>query len=341
MTSQRLYAAFAVALATACATTTNPSLPTALASGELAEPAARLVLVGDAGRSEAEEHLVAVADWIARDDVPTRVLFLGDNFYPRAEWTDPALRRAILDPQRALGRVPSDVVFVPGNHDWRVNGNGAPLLDRVSELSRAASPARWRPAPGERGPEVIEELGFRVIALDSDQWIARREPERLRAAEAALRDELACAGCGASIVVAHHPLTSSGPHGDCASAARRLLRFDQDLHSTPYREYVRAIEAILREHPPLLFAAGHDHSLQVAVGAWDGAHVVSGAGSELTRVCAQDAPLSWSAKGFMSVERAADGGTRLRVFRFGDPASCGAKRFCEIHRQPLTARSAP
>lgn len=333
--------AFAAALASACATAPNPSLPAALASGELAEPAARLVLVGDAGRSEAEEHLDAVADWIARDDVPTRVFFLGDNFYPRAEWEDPALRRAILDPQRALGRVPSDVVFLPGNHDWRVSGSSTPLLDRVRELSRDASPGQWRPAPGERGPDVFEELGFRVIALDSDQWIARREPERLRAAEEALRAELACAGCGASIVVAHHPLTSSGPHGACASAARRLLRFDQDLHSTPYREYVRAIGAILREHPPLLFAAGHDHSLQVAVGAWGGAHVVSGAGSEITRVCAQDAPLSWSANGFVSLERAADGGTWLRVFRFGDASSCGAKRFCEIHRQPLTARSAP
>jgi hypothetical protein len=83
-----------------------------------------------------------------------------------------------------------------------------------------------------------------------------------------------------------------------------------------------------------LYAAGHDHSLQLAATPW-GAHAVSGAGSEVTPVCGERAPLSWSANGFMSIERGADGALLLRVLRFGDEASCGATRFCEIHRQAL------
>jgi hypothetical protein len=329
----RLRTVLAAALLAACASAPSTPPPT-LALPEPPQPAARLVLLGDAGRKHGAEHLAAVGRWIARDEAPTLVVFLGDNFYPKRAWKEAKSRNAILRSQREILHDAADVVFVPGNHDWRVNGSSAQVPERLAALASSAAPARWQPAPGEPGPALIERHGFRVIALDSDQWIAAREPEALRQAEASLRAAIACEGCARSIVVAHHPLQSTGPHGDCAGLLRRWLRIDQDLHSAPYRRYVRAIDPILRAHPPLLYAAGHDHSLQLAATPW-GAHAVSGAGSEVTPVCGERAPLSWSANGFMSIERGADGALLLRVLRFGDEASCGATRFCEIHRQAL------
>jgi hypothetical protein len=98
--------------------------------------------------------------------------------------------------------------------------------------------------------------------------------------------------------MAHHPYASAGPHGALVATTRAmgllyLLKKSgtliQDLNSPIYEDFLvrlrRAFDVAGR--PPLIFAGGHDHSLQVhlAAGPMDPRFsLVSGAASKLTGV---------------------------------------------------------
>ncbi|MBI2537796.1 MAG: hypothetical protein HYW06_12715, partial [Gemmatimonadetes bacterium] len=107
-------------------------------------------------------------------------------------------------------------------------------------------------------------------------------------------------------VLAHHPLRSGGPHGgefgwmDHLFPLRRLSGklwiplpligsgypwarkagiSSQDLGSSEYGLMRDSLRAAFLTRPPLLFAGGHDHSLQVLRGHVVRYHVVTGAGT--------------------------------------------------------------
>jgi len=157
------------------------------------------------------------------------------------------------------------------------------------------------PPDGCPGP-VVEEIHpiLRVVVLDT-QWWLRGEPrfgngegvcvganrgtvtEGLRAVLRS-RDE------GVTVVVGHHPIVSGGRHGghysllDHVFPLRALNRSlwiplpvigslypfarqngisSQDLSSRKYGDLVDSLRAAFRAAPPLLYASGHEHALQV------------------------------------------------------------------------------
>jgi hypothetical protein len=134
---------------------------------------------------------------------------------------------------------------------------------------------------------------------------------------------LLSAGSHPVIVAAHHPLTSAGPHGGGTghgifSLLRRSGAVVQDLNSGPYEGLRRDLSTVFRQFDrPLVYAAGHDHSLQVFRTAGPGRpawSLVSGAGSKLTDT--GDAPdLQWAGttRGFMRLVFLRDGGVELSV----------------------------
>ena len=314
---------------------------------ELAEPAARLLLIGDAGDAGGREHLQRVAAWVDAHAAPTTVVFLGDNFYPRSRGKGGKEIPAIFGPQLEVGRAPADVFFVPGNHDWHDRGIGRAHPARIESLAAHVGAASWKPAPGAFGPhELAFPHGlFRVIALDSEQWLMARyacadatdaacKPAKIATAERELEALLACSDCPPAVVVAHHPLRTTGEHGGCElSFLRRWVKPSQDLAAKQYRRYVASLSSVLEKRPPLLFAAGHDHSLQVARDSRFGAHVVSGAGAHSTAVCGAPSE-NWSRSGFMALDFVPGAAPLLRVFA-RDAATCGASEFCEVLREPL------
>ena len=91
------------------------------------------------------------------------------------------------------------------------------------------------------------------------------------------------------IVAAHHPLRTGGPHGGHGRGffLRQLIDLADglginvhDVDADAYRRMVRKLRSALAAAPPLVYAAGHDHSLQVIEGRdAAGTLVVSGAGS--------------------------------------------------------------
>jgi hypothetical protein len=283
----------------------------------------------------------------------------------------------------AVTKAGAGAIFVPGNHDWDQFGIGG--WDRIRALDEYIDELRARgdteivlaPSGGCPGPVSID-LGtrLRVIAIDTQWWLkgtgdkptADDNPTGCRhLTEAAVRQglarELSTAGDRETVVVAHHPLSSIGPHGGhypwfvhlfplhmLSSYVPRVTHWlplpvvgsamvwarqwrsptVQDLSNPRYRrmreELLIGMEMARGEHAPLLFAAGHDHSLQLFEERFGPTYsLVSGLGSSVkaSAVGRSGAALfahsDGERPGLMQVDFAVDGRVRLAVFVW-DPA---------------------
>jgi hypothetical protein len=302
-----------------------------------------VLLVGDAGApADDDPVLAALARAAAERPERTTVLFLGDNIYPRGLPPRDARDRAEMA-RRLRRQVEAGTaggaraVFVPGNHDWdNARAGGWDAIRRQAEAVRALSggQAELLPADGCPGPE-IRDVGdsFRLVLLDTHWWLHRHakpgstgcapgvEDEIGPALSAAVRD----AGGRHVIVAGHHPLRSGGDHGALAGFFRRLFPPEQDLAGRRYRALVGALEEAMRRTPPLVYAAGHDHGLQVLAGASARWLLVSAAGNagRAARVARLDSTrYAARADGFLRLDALADGDVRLTVVevRNGTPA---------------------
>lgn len=208
--------------------------------------------------------------------------------------------------------------FVPGNHDWaRFGRDGWESVKRQQAFidSAGAGAAVLRPGGGCPGPSVVDLGRLRLVLLDTQWWLhhgpkpgdptstcpADSETEvvdSLRAALSVDPDRLV-------IVAAHHPLASGGEHGghfglqdhlfplrkvvpwlwlplpwlgSLYPAARQHGFSSQDVSSRPYQNLIRALSGAFRGSPPALYAAGHEHNLQVLEGGPARTELVSGVG---------------------------------------------------------------
>lgn len=154
-----------------------------------------------------------------------------------------------------------------------------------------------------------------------------------------------------AIVMAHHPLNTKGPHGGRTSFWNHLFPLrevnrwlfvpiptlglftrgmwsPQDLSNGTNRWMRRQLEDAMAEAPPLLFAAGHDHSLQVFRGPTARFSVVSGSGTidHQTNIGWKPATLyASSAAGYMRVDVLQDQSIRLSVIEVTAPALAAAQ----------------
>jgi Calcineurin-like phosphoesterase len=278
-----------------------------------------LFLIGDAGapRPEGDPVLAALAAEAAASSASARVVvFLGDNAYPHGlpDSSSPDRRESErrLDAQVAVARASgARVIFIPGNHDWdAARGDGWVAIRREGAYLDAAgrllpmvdgAPAvAMLPAGGCPGPAVVD-IGarLRLVLLDTQWWLqhgprpAAMTTPCVDATPQAFRDSLQRdvrnADARMVIVAAHHPVVSGGVHGEPvrwrdpstipAALARRLVRSDQDFSGARYRALRAELDSIFATDPPFIYAAGHDHGLQVIQGHQPPEYVVSGAGT--------------------------------------------------------------
>ena len=286
-----------------------------------------LFLVGDAGYvpfvdnpvlHDLQERVRALSD----RGVPVMVLYLGDNVYDAGVRADHPEDLELLDAQVEVVRGASARArFIPGNHDWantaapvgrqRLRAQELALRTHGAALGAIGSDTfPMVPEAGCPGPRRVDirnragALLARVLAIDSQWWISgvAANPDCAYQSKEdvvrRLRFELAAAGDTQVVLAAHHPLLTGGPHGGNSEFlggivyGARLL--NQDLVAAAYRNYLRVIEPlVVSSRVPIIFAAGHDHSLQVheLSGNRDGRsggaswhHVVSGSASKRTAV---------------------------------------------------------
>ncbi len=288
------------------------------------EPAnvdAVVFLLGDAGATVKNRTPLLpaiqadVEQWSAalRRDSAVSILFLGDNVYPQGvrDRGDPGFEADSLSLWNQIDLVagPESVkhatvgLFVTGNHDW-ANTVGEAGFHRVQNLGeqlvlgrKAGRYVSLLPGPGDPGP-VVRDLrrNVRIAFFDTHWFLQERSPaqrlqyfERLMKALNGARDREV-------ILVAHHPYYSAGPHGavmpgyhtlGIAYVLKQAGALVQDLNSPPYDALLAGLRRTFEasKKPPLIYAGGHDHSLQVLTGADDADPrfvLVSGAGSKVS-----------------------------------------------------------
>ena len=319
-------------------------------------------LIGDAGDLERGTSPITarladeVEEWAARLDTDSAVtvVFLGDNVYPvgNRDRSDPEFEAdssklwsqidVVGGPSSRAGRARG--LFLAGNHDWG-NRAGPAALDRLRnqeallDAARAAGwPVELLPEAGSPGPVAVD-VGdrARLLLLDTHWFLQERDEAARGRFFQEVRRSLGGAGDRHLIVAAHHPYQSAGPHGDRLPGMKALgLEFllkksgtlVQDLNSPIYGDLLLELQESFREvERPLVFAAGHDHSLQVMdPGTEFGPRtvLVSGAGSKLSEVA--DSPhLRYAAArpGYMSLVFMKNGAVDLFVTASDSPeVSC-------------------
>jgi hypothetical protein len=273
-------------------------------------------------------------------------------------WRSEAQRR--LEAQiHVLQNTSARGVFIPGNHDWAKGAKeGLHNLNRQEKFVNSKLPGdeNFLPPDGCPGPVHLDLHGVRLIVLDTHWWF---HPHKNPAACAqpgkdAVIDRLKKLTESAAgrevVIVGHHPLATHGPHGGFFSWKDHLfpltnvkkwlwlplpvigslyplirwnvVRSSQDIAGSKYAEYIDRVTVAVSESNPLIYAAGHDHSLQV-IEMEKGVKymLVSGAGSsgKITEVGHGDDTLfAHSRAGFMALDFLHDGRVLLRVIEPGN-----------------------
>jgi hypothetical protein len=191
------------------------------------------------------------------------------------------------------------------------------------------------PADGCPGPVVVDRERVRLILLDTQWWLhnyivrdslsdAKCGTHTVAQVTQALRDSLRTARPNQSVIIAgHHPLRTSGPHGGyCGAFAlfRQWANTSQDIFGKNYTMLRDSLNSAMAARPPLMYAAGHDHSLQVMRGRTSSYVVVSGAGSIGKGECAarlrQSMYVGQATSGFMRLDFVKGDSALLRVYRY-------------------------
>lgn len=301
----------------------------------------RLFLIGDAGaRDERDQVLKALHADVAESfqtmgKAHVAVIFLGDNVYPEGvpdEENTPAFRSAAirLVAQVKSAEVNDDVAvyFVPGNHDWDRQGRRglARVRRETRELAKFGDNVQMLPGNGCPGPEVCQ-LGARlqILFLDTQWWLHKFEKPSdcaigtREGVTAAIAAALQNAGERFTIVAAHHPLISGGPHGS------HFFPFasEQDQHHAANEAMRTAITNSFGATRPLAWVSGHEHTLEVLRGEKTSYLLVSGAGNfNHTSTTVPDArrgtwlfpPARWQPRGgYMRLDFRASGAPELSV----------------------------
>ena len=195
-------------------------------------------------------------------------------------------------------------LFIPGNHDWangQPQGQDAVRRQEAYINQTLQGHNNFLPKNGCPGPAAIDLPGVRVIVLDTMWWLHKHHnntaccPQKdAHAVTQQLKTLLATAGDRQVLVVAHHPLATHGAYGgfydwkDHLFPATHLAKWlwlptplvgslypffrshviknEQSLASQPYQNMIQQLTEALATNKPLIYAAGHDHGLQVLKG---------------------------------------------------------------------------
>lgn len=254
------------------------------------------------------------------------VLVLGDIVYPKGipEEEDPLYEDAKRDMDMILDRFndyEGEVVFMPGNHDWKRGAkDGWERLGLMEKYIEVASGIQnvFLPDNGCPGPVEVE-LSDDVLAIifDSQWWFQNNDKpgpddgcefEDITGIFVQIEDIIRRNQDKHIIFAAHHPLFSVGYHGGYFPAEYNLfpfLEFNKALYIpfpgfiyTGYRKYLGHVQDMahpeykifkqkmletFQAYPNIIYAAGHEHNLQYF--KYDSLHqIISGGGGEGTYI---------------------------------------------------------
>jgi len=248
----------------------------------------RIILLGDAGYSKLsplEPSLKLAADIAKKAPNKTKVLFLGDNIYTRGfpvlkgEKTDFNKKQikqiSYLTAQLQVAKLSgSQLYLLPGNHDWI-----ARQLDDQADYIRSYAQNNQLNAslvPYQQGkkplPEIVHLPGVSLLFIDSTWWL-RKSGKNIakvnKQVEKLLAQQKADYPDNILMVASHHPIKSVGPHGSLGKVAECIAdkncthkKVGEIAHPVSQKA-IKSLTKILAGYEKVIYAAGHDHSLQV------------------------------------------------------------------------------
>lgn len=261
----------------------------------------RVVLIGDTGLYlEDDPVLAALGAWTT--EVPSTIVFLGDNLYDEGLQDDDRERGEKILRQQ-VEATQGLRVFVPGNHDWGLSPDGQDprvIANQQAYLEQFEG-VRFSPADGCMGPAKIvlpgraADRAVVLVLMDPTKWLypalktrcprTETHGEFVAALDAMLREH----ADDWVVMGSHYPIQTGGPHGGLSYGAigdvivsYYAWRYGGlgNNYEPDYADWIEKTTAVMREHPPTVYAAGHDHSLQILDGGGHaGIEVVSGAGA--------------------------------------------------------------
>ncbi len=313
----------------------------------------RLLLIGDAGdTAESPALLRALTERAQTAADKTTIVFLGDNIYPdglvaAGARARQASERKLLAQVTAAKQSGAEFLFVPGNHDWaqgKPEGFSHVLESERFIAKQSGGAGQQLPGGGTPGPACLDRPGVRLVLIDTQWFIHHQEKPRAGSDQAVFADIAACIQESPLpvVVLGHHPLKTNGPHGNFFSFRQHVFPLTelvdwlyvplpivgslypvlrsqgvslQDVGHEENQRLVRRLRAAMSSGPTLLYAAGHEHTLQVFEDG-DGPRysLVSGSGSTTAPVGDDESTLyAHSARGFMELIFREDGTTLLRA----------------------------
>jgi hypothetical protein len=295
----------------------------------------------EAGRPAAEKQLLASLD--ALEGYPGKVVFTpGDRDWQRGKrngWQYVRNQQQFIE-----GHLGREGVFIPGD------GCSGPVeVPLAEDLLLVVLNLQWWLHPWDKpGEESACEIkdGY-AAAAQLEDILERNRHKQI-------------------IVADHHPLYSRGPYGGYATWREHLFPLTtlspalylplpgvgslytlyrrtlggsvQNLNHPRYRALRHVVNGLLRQHPGLIYASGHDHSLQYLYK--DSVHyVVSGAGSQTTPVGrGKHTRFAASRKGFARLDFTAAGQGWLAFWETAPGHWAGRQAYRQL--LPATARPA-
>lgn len=294
-----------------------------------------------AGKNTENDHLIFLGDNIYPVGMPDE----NDEFRPEAE--------NHLDAQIEVAKgFDGEIIFIPGNHDWY--DEGIENVEREKKYIEEAlkNEKIWEPRVGCSIATKELSDSVHLIIIDSqwylEQWdkhpTINDDCDQIRTREQfflELEGEFKKNQDKTIVFALHHPLYTNGVHGGQYAAIKHLYPSQSDLplpvlgslaslirtsggvsaqdkQNKRYQEMVERITTLARasKAPRIIFASGHEHTLQYIEN--DGIRqIVSGSGSkESYATLSNDGLFSYGGKGFARLDIMKDGGSWVRYYGF-------------------------
>lgn len=278
----------------------------------------KVYLIGDAGEPKDQDKTLGLlsekVEQASEEDV---LIFLGDNLYPRGlpNKEDPERQEmeSKLIPQLDIMKsFPGKAFILHGNHDWAQGKKYG--YERALNMERFITDYFegqdvFLPTGGCPGPvEVPVNDRFVVVIINTQYFLHPwdKPDEESECANKstleALQDitEVMRRNVGKHILIAaHHPMYTYGEHNGNFSFKQQMLPLPilgsiqplfrkaigniQDNTHPKYKAIMKQILSSMNEANHVIYAAGHEHSLQLI--EREGHHfVVSGSGSKTSYV---------------------------------------------------------